>query len=165
MYTGNSFVLFRVFSASENYYWNQVKLSSQVNFERQNVFLLVNCKFFNNFRDLNFLKWKQLYRIVETKFFNKSFIRLVETDFLSSFLIRANFVLVEAIIGVRRGQFSKEELLFLKDNWFSGKWKPLFSLFFTDSWHWCLKKILHSGQWKQILQQIMVSTTRKKSFK
>ena len=90
-------------------------LSSQVNFERQNIFPLVNCRLFDNFRDFNFLKWKQLYRIVETKFFYKSFIRLVETDFLSCFLIRA-IVLVEAIIGVRRGQFSKEELLFLKDN-------------------------------------------------
>ena len=46
--------------------------------------------------------------------FNKSFIRLVEKNFLSSgkfFLIIAVFLPVEAIIGIRGEQFLKKELI------------------------------------------------------
>ena len=45
--TGNSIVLFRVFSATRNYYWNL----GEVKFQRQNIFLLVNTSFINIFRD------------------------------------------------------------------------------------------------------------------
>ena len=48
-------------------------------------------------------------------FFNKSFIRLVETDFLSNengvFFIRYIFLLVESVTGIRGKEIAKKEFI------------------------------------------------------
>ena len=112
--TGNSIVLFQVFFRVlfKNCYWNL----GEVNFKRRSIFLLLNTSFFIFSEILRFFNVEATFSYSGNVFFNKSFIRLVEMDFLSSgnsvFLIRAIFLLVEAIIGIRGGkQFSKKELI------------------------------------------------------
>ena len=69
----------------------------------ETIFLALEPNFYQFFRD--FLKWKQLFRVVET-YFSIFFIRLLQTDFLpignGIFLFSAISLLVETIIGIRR---------------------------------------------------------------
>ena len=80
------------------------------------------------------------------------------------------FWLVETIIGIKRKQFSKKELIFASGHRFSGQWQPFFFLRFSEtpasvfpsSGKKFFKEILIFGQWKRNLELIMVSTSRKK---
>ena len=109
--------------------------------------------------------------------FSISFIRLVQTDFLPSgnsiFLVRAIFLLVETIIGIRRKQFSKKEIILVSGqlifwlvettfstksliptsgNGFSGQWKPFSFVqrFLFQVETVTLSESQFSDQWKPI---------------
>ena len=74
--TRKSIVIFRVFSASGNYYWN-------LGWDR---FLLVNTNFFLSIFSeiLKFLKVQTTFPYSGNAFFSKFFIRVLKKDFLSS---------------------------------------------------------------------------------
>ena len=70
------------------------------------MFLLVDTNFFNFFGV--FLKWKQLFRIVETYFFNilhPALANGLSAKWKQYFLVSAISLLVETIVGIRRKQF------------------------------------------------------------
>ena len=85
------------------------------------------------------------------------------------FLVSAISLLVEIIIGIRRKQFWEKAHL-LMDNWFPVSGNHIFSPFFGDPCQFFFlsagkiffKEIVIFGYWKQILELIMVSTSRKK---
>ena len=82
----------------------------------------MDTNFFIFFTD--FLKWKQLFRIVET-YFSISFTLLAQMDFLpignSIFLVSAISLLAETIIRKKReNNFERKTSLLLVRNWFSG---------------------------------------------
>ena len=68
--------------------------------------------------------------------FNKSYIRLVETEFLSSgncFLIKAIFLLVETIIGIKGKLFSNKKLILASRQLISRLLETIFSLHFSET--------------------------------
>ena len=82
----------------------------------------MDTNFFIFFTD--FLKWKQLFCIVET-YFSISFTLLAQMDFLpignSIFLVSAISLLAETIIRKKReNNFERKTSLLLVRNWFSG---------------------------------------------
>ena len=118
---------------------------------------------------LSFLKVEATFSCNGNAFFNKSnpsssqwkrTFCLVETVF---FFIRAIFLLVESIIGIKWETTFKERAYsyqcttgFLA----SGNYFPLYfseipasDSLFSVQWKQCFKKILHSSQWKRILEK------------
>ena len=98
--TGNSVDLFRVFSASKNYYSNLGEIKKR----RKTKYISASeHQFFSIFSEiLRFFKVEATFLYSGNAFFNRSFIRLVEKNFQSiCFFIRAIFLLVAAIIGIR----------------------------------------------------------------
>ena len=93
--------------------------------------------FFDIFRDFKIFKVEATFPYSGNAYFNKFFIGLVETDFLSSgnsaFLIRAIFLLVEAIIGIGRKQFSKKQLIIASGQLIFWVAETIFSRLFRDS--------------------------------
>ena len=79
-----------------------------------NIFLLVDTSFFDIFKIFRFLKVEATFLYSANAFFNKSFIRLVETDFLSSgdrvFWSELFFCYWKPLLGSGMKQFSKKEL-------------------------------------------------------
>ena len=75
---GNSVVIFRVFLCQ----WKLLSKFQGGQFFKMNHILVSGQQFFNFLRES--LKRKQLFCMMETHFSNKSFIRLVKTDFPSS---------------------------------------------------------------------------------
>ena len=68
--------------------------------------------------------------------FNKSCIRLVETEFLSSancFLIKAIFLLEETIIGIKGKLFSNKNLILASGQLISPLLETIFSLHFSET--------------------------------
>ena len=83
-----------------------------------------------------FFKAEAAFPYRENVLFNKSFIRLVETVFLCSrnsvFMIRAIFLIVETIIGIRGKQFFKKKLILASGKlWFFRLVDTIFFLRFS----------------------------------
>ena len=97
-------------------------------------------------------------------FFNKPIMRLVETDFLSG----GNSVFYKSYFSASGSlllELRRKSLFFLVDNRCSGQWKPEASA----SFFWLVETMfqengLHFGQWKWILELIIVSASRKRSL-
>ena len=99
-------------------------------------------------------------------FFNKPIMRLVETDFLSG----GNSVFYKSYFSASGSlllELRRKSLFFLVDNRCSGQWKPEAPA--SDSFFWLVETMfqengLHFGQWKWILELIIVSASRKRSL-
>ena len=103
---------------------------------------------------LRFLKVEAAFPFRGNVFLYKSYIRVVETDFLSKencFLIRAIFLLVETITGIRRKQFSKRKLILgsrqlisrLMETFFFSIFQGLLLFFFSSIEKVLCNEILH----------------------
>ena len=139
-----------------------------------NHILLVNTNFFDFFQrhfksESSFsVQWKSIFQQILTLAGGNVF----SVSQRQCFLIRAVFLLVETIIGIRGKQFSNKKLILpsgklnfrLVETIFSSIFRD-FCYFFPPSGEVFFNKILHSGQQKRISNLIMVSTRSTKSCK
>ena len=137
----------------------------EVHFLRRNILLLVNISFFIFSAILLFLEVEATFPYSGNACLKQSFIRLVETDFLSG--RKSVFWSDLAIIWIKGKQFSKKELVIAKGQvifWlvetiFLSIFQWLLLVFLGSSGNNFSRKSFIKAKW--ILELIMISARRK----
>ena len=100
----------------------------------------MNTSFFYIFRDFSILKMEAAFSRSGNAFFNKYFICLVETDFLSGgnsvFWSELFFCWWKPLSEIKGKQFSKKELIIANRQLILWLVENIFSLLFRHSCHW-----------------------------